>query len=181
MIPVKPKPESIFAADKFILSKIGFLPINICDEIIQYGKEFKTKGNYGPWKGRFEGCGLPLDHNIHSFFNELWEESINFFNCSIDFIECYQLKYYKFGYYFGKHTDHIPNLENKIDRKLTMSVQLSSEHSYTGGELVVIGNTLPKTVGSVFIFPSIFKHEIKQVGFGERWSLITWAWGEAYK
>ena len=181
MIAVRPCPALTTELSKHIFIRENFLDKTICNELVSYGKQNRFADiNYTKWNHKFDICNLPLDHNIHSFLDTVWEEAILFFDTRISFIEQYTLKGYNFGSFFGEHIDNYICVPDKIDRKLTLIVQLSEDYDYTAGDVSVVGKILPKTIGSLIIFPSNFKHHVSKVGRGERWSLISWAWGPAF-
>ena len=63
-----------------------------------------------------------------------------------------------------------------------MSVQLSSEKDYEGGELILESGdnvfTCPKSKGTLLIFDSRIVHQVKPVTSGVRYSLVKWIHGE---
>lgn len=69
-------------------------------------------------------------------------------------------------------------------RKLTLSVQLSDPDSYEGGELEFTSATLQPEAqrqGAAVIFPSFMTHRVTPVSKGERWSMVCWISGEAFR
>lgn len=181
MIPIKERPNLTTEYTKHIFIKENFLDKEICKELVAYGKQNQVPDiNDTKWKHKFNVCGLPLNHHIHSFLNNTWEEAITFFDSRISFIEQYSLKGYTFGSYFGEHIDNYICVTDKVDRKLTLIVQLSEDSDYTAGDISVFGKVLPRGIGSLIIFPSNFKHSVMRIGKGERWSLVSWAWGPAF-
>jgi PKHD-type hydroxylase len=72
-------------------------------------------------------------------------------------------------------------------RKLSVSIQLSNEDEYEGGELVLYRHsfrdpaTAPKTRGTVIVFPSYVIHEVTPVTKGLRKSVIAWIIGPRFK
>ncbi len=182
MILVKERPKlTKVEPEKNIFIKENYLDKELCKELVKYGKENQYPDkNFTKWEHKFNVCGLPLDHNIHKFLNGIWEESIIFFNSRIDFIEQYSLKGYKSGSFFSEHIDNYICVTDNIDRKLTLIVQLSEDSEYIAGDVLVDTVKLPRSIGSVIIFPSSLKHNVTKVNSGERWSLVTWAWGPAF-
>lgn len=117
-----------------------------------------------------------------------------------DFSEECQFTKYKLNQYYGWHCDSWyepynkpdnPNYHGKI-RKLSVSVQLSDQSEYEGGELefqprdkqdpnfTVVCNEA-KIKGSIIIFPSYVWHRVKPVTKGTRYSLVMWSLGAPYK
>ena len=112
--------------------------------------------------------------------------------------ESCQFTKYKPGQYYDWHCDswEIPYkekgpIEGKI-RKLSVTVSLSDEKDYSGGELEfqfingynpkgsnVCKHILPK--GSLVVFPSFVWHRVKPVKKGVRYSLVMWNLGHPFK
>jgi hypothetical protein len=184
MIPLLLKPEIKLNRTKRLFIKENVIPHHICDEIIAFGRNNVVQGvnkyaHLFPLK--FKSCVMPTDHIIHSLLQEVWDEAGKFVNTDIEFVEPYELKHYSAGDFFGRHTDNYYSLPENLDRKITMSVQLSDAEEFEGGDLTVLGQTMSKSKGSVSAFPSLLSHEVKTVIKGERWSLISWAWGPEWK
>lgn len=63
-------------------------------------------------------------------------------------------------------------------RRLSVSVQLSAENSYEGGEFMIQTSAEPlalmRTQGSMFLFPSFVLHKVAPVTRGTRYSLVAW-------
>lgn len=83
------------------------------------------------------------------------------------------------------------NLVGKI-RKLSMTLNLSDENDYDGGNLKfdlgphAMNNryhecTEIRPKGSVIVFPSHVYHQVTPVTKGTRHSLVMWCWGRPYK
>jgi PKHD-type hydroxylase len=86
------------------------------------------------------------------------------------------------------------NLKN-MQRKLSMSVQLSKPKDYEGGDLKFNlrgldsqnGDTVMspppefKQQGSIVVFPSFLWHKVEPITKGIRYSLVMWAIGENWK
>jgi len=67
-------------------------------------------------------------------------------------------------------------------RKLSISIQLSSEYTYEGGELVIRGTqTVSQKRGTMVVFPSFLEHEVKPVTAGTRYSLVLWLYGPQFR
>jgi PKHD-type hydroxylase len=83
---------------------------------------------------------------------------------------------------YGKHTDVM--FQGTV-RKLSITVQLSDENSYEGGDLILHtgkdGYTNSKGQGRLLAFPSYTLHEVKPVTKGTRYSLVAWVTGKPFK
>ena len=65
-------------------------------------------------------------------------------------------------------------------RKLSVSVQLSDENDYEGGQLLINdGNVLAASLeqGSINVFPSYLQHTVTEVTKGNRWAIVIWIHG----
>lgn len=92
------------------------------------------------------------------------------------------IQYTKYEGSVGGHYNwHSDIGESVSHRKLSLIVQLSDEEEYDGGLVQFnIGHKildLPKTKGSVFIFPSFLLHRVNPVVDGTRRSLVSWITG----
>ncbi|HET7818130.1 MAG TPA: 2OG-Fe(II) oxygenase [Bacteroidia bacterium] len=71
------------------------------------------------------------------------------------------------------------------NRKLSITVQLSSPDEYEGGELQFMINqnifTAPKEKGTAIIFPSFALHRVTPVTKGSRKSIVGWIAGPPYR
>lgn len=66
-------------------------------------------------------------------------------------------------------------------RKLSMTVQLSADDDYIGGELEFLNANSQKGQGGATIFPSFMAHRVAPVTLGVRRSLVAWAAGPAFR
>ena len=183
-IPLVSKPNIEFKHNKRIFVKENVISDTICNEIIEFGRKNVVKGinKYpGLFQISFNSCLLPMDHVIHSLLQEIWDEASSFIGTNVDFVEPYELKQYSSNDFFGKHIDNYSSLSKDIDRKITMSVQLSNDENYVGGDLLILNQQFSRKKGSVIAFPSLFTHQVNPIVKGERWSLISWAWGPEWK
>lgn len=65
-------------------------------------------------------------------------------------------------------------------RKISISVQLSAETDYLGGDLQFCGCTDPQDArrrGTIIVLPSFLAHRVTPVTWGTRYSLVSWAHG----
>lgn len=97
----------------------------------------------------------------------------------IDLTNIAEIQYARYdeGCFFKRHRDVV---KQEIPRLLTLSVNISNETDYTGGELVVFDDEenqiaqLSKEPGSFIIFPAMLLHEAKIVTSGTREAIVTW-------
>ena len=179
-----PKPNIEFNPNKRVFVKENVISSKVCDEIIDFGKNNVVKGiNKYPslFQISFKTCLLPTDHVIHSTLQDVWLEASIFIGTTVDFVEPYELKQYGTSDFFGKHTDNYNSLSKDIDRKITMSIQLSDDEDYVGGDLLILNQKSSRKKGSIIAFPSLLTHQVNPILKGERWSLISWAWGPQWK
>ena len=166
------------------------IPSNICDQIIdcsnkiEYEKgltQYSDDGRKVDIKFLYEEfnwinaliCGYGLFANCKNFKYELSK-------CDIEGV---QLSRYRVGQFYNKHMDFNGDQATKSHtRKLSMSVQLSDENTYDGGDLVIhFGGkyfTSPRVKGSVIVFDSRLTHEVTPITRGERYSLVKWFHGD---
>jgi len=122
-------------------------------------------------------------HNlIHELNSYIWKFELKSWNDQIQYTEYseeYQGKY-------DWHQDIGSNLYSH--RKLSISIQLSDENEYRGGNLEThtTGNledskVYSKKIGSAIIFPSYIVHRVTPVTKGTRKSLVWWVGGCPFK
>ena len=89
------------------------------------------------------------------------------------------------GGHYNWHHDINWNANNKLDRKLSITVQLSSPDEYEGGEFEFNECESPKANvkarGTVLVFPSYLQHKVKPVTSGVRKSLVAWFEGPRWR
>lgn len=88
-----------------------------------------------------------------------------------------QYTWYGEGGHFKWHQDVI-NDNRDTKRFLTMSVNISDQEEYDGGELILKHDykqhQLGKDPGSFVIFPAFLLHKANKVTRGERESMVVW-------
>jgi PKHD-type hydroxylase len=108
----------------------------------------------------------------------------DFWNFELNFIECLQFSKYQLGDFYTAHMDlQHDRLEQ---RKLSVSVQLSDPTGYQGGDLRMFRHSdqwdmVPRSQGTLVVFPSYQVHEVTAVEFGQRYSLVAWVAGPPYR
>ena len=121
----------------------------------------------------------PIVSKVIDFCLEKNQDNWNF---DIDDIRGFQLIRYDEGDHYDWHLDLGLNSNH---RKISISVQLSDESEYEGGELLLKTgqNTInvPKTKGCVVLFPSYILHKVTPVVKGVRRSLVIWISGPSFK
>lgn len=97
------------------------------------------------------------------------------------FQEPLQVAEYQSGGYYDWHLDIGTDVTSA--RKLSASVQLSDGESYEGGDLEFLNvktPNLPRSIGSIIIFPSYLPHRVRPVTRGIRRSLVAWIHGKPF-
>lgn len=184
MIPNSNKPDINWDIDKRVYIRENVISVELCDSIIEFGESNAIKGvnKYANvFDISFHACLLPIGHEVHYVLETIWEEIADQFQIDIDFVEPYEYKRYDTSDFFSKHTDNYYSLSIPLDRKLTMSIQLSDVNEYDGGELTVVNKKIKAPKGSIICFPSFFQHTVEKINSGTRKSLIGWAWGPYWK
>lgn len=160
-----------------------------CAHIVQLGQQ-KNKLS-GIARGEFGGirdskvCFLSPDTDTGWIFSKLQSvvASANQkyrFNLS-GFREPLQVAEYESGGHYNWHLDIGADITS--GRKLSVSVQLTDGDTYEGGGLEFLNiNTpkLPRSIGSIVIFPSYLPHRVNPVTQGIRRSLVAWIHGSPF-
>ena len=101
---------------------------------------------------------------------------------TLNFVEGIQYTLYEGkGSHYGWHIDCLPSPSNP--RKLSVSLLLSNEKDYKGGELEVMGfeqKAIQIPQGQGVIFPSYIAHRVKPLESGKRVSLVAWLIGDDF-
>ena len=82
--------------------------------------------------------------------------------------------------HYGWHHDVQWNGTSGLDRKLSITVQLSDPEDYCGGDFEfeeISTNADFRSKGTVLIFPSFLRHRIHPVTTGSRRALVAWFFG----
>jgi len=87
----------------------------------------------------------------------------------------------------GAYVKHIDQMLDStgFPRKLSVSIQLSNEKDYKGGDLLLHEAAKPtktfRNRGTAIFFPSYVLHEVTPVTKGIRYSLVIWVTGPRFK
>ena len=166
----------------------GEIPDEMCDCIVNNIDDTLYE------KGTTGNNNKLLARNVNiQFINSTWinallcgyiryANSLNFhYNLSDDDKELAQISKYSVGEFYGEHRDFGTN-DDSITRKLSLTVQLSDEDSYEGGDLIFYNGSIkdkaPRGKGSVIVFDSRLFHEITPIIKGTRYSLVKWYHGD---
>lgn len=96
------------------------------------------------------------------------------------FFEGAQVYYYPTGGFLDWHMDIGKGVMST--RKLSITLQLSEEHEYDGGDLeFMTSEKAPRARGAVVIFPTYMMHRVSKVTRGGRFSLVSWVHGPPYR
>ena len=136
----------------------------------------------------FNSWIYPNEHTswIYERLSNLIQQNQLFFNFDLTMLENLQFTYYS-SKEDGCYKSHVDPMNWKIphNRKLSIVVQLSSPDEYEGGELKLYNSSEPDIIkkerGLVVTFPSYTLHEVTPVTKGDRYSLVAWVHGPAFK
>jgi PKHD-type hydroxylase len=129
---------------------------------------------------------IPRSDARDALFQRLWtyfcqlNQSYGFVIDAIE--EPMQLITYNPGDHIGWHIDH--GRGEAARRKLSLSIQLSDEAEYDGGDIEFPdGNFHPfsRRLGASIMFPSYLFHRVTPVTRGVRRSLVVWCHGPTFK
>jgi len=193
------------------------VPERICDDIVKYALSLKDRmAVTGPLdrnkldRAQIKNLKKKRDSNI-VWLNERWifneiqpfviRANINAgWNFQWDWTESCQFTKYSKGQYYDWHSDSWPKAYNNPgtpvhgkNRKLSVTLSLSDEKSYKGGELEFDFRNVErekqktkickeiKPKGSLVVFPSDVWHRIKPIKQGYRYSLVVWNVGDPFR
>ena len=98
----------------------------------------------------------------------------------------FQLIRYRPGGEYDWHCDYGSSPVAGYVRKISMSIQLSDESDYEGGNLQLMDENnksyiAPRQRGSIILFDSRTPHRVQKVRSGERKSIVGWVVGPRWK
>ena len=180
MIPLQNKPHTVWNIPKKIFVKHNVLTTQQCQTIRDWASshvKITTNKYHRHFQTQYQSCLLPHDHWAVELLQSLWDDAKQYYKFNLEFIEPYELKKYSIGDFFQSHIDNYPGLDIDLDRKLTMTLQLSDPTEYHSGSLKIFQHSQPKTQGTAIIYPSFFSHQVEKIQAGTRWAMMSWAWG----
>jgi PKHD-type hydroxylase len=133
-----------------------------------------------------------IPSNVHTAWiyerltSAVLQNNEKYFNFDLSMIENLQFTYYN-SEENGCYKAHVdPNCwKLPHNRKLSVVIQLSNPEEYEGGELLIYNSYEPtvihKEMGMMVMFPSYTLHEVTPVTKGERYSLVGWVHGPAFR
>ena len=124
----------------------------------------------------------PMYNQINHFIQKANRNHFGFGDVQIT--EQAQFTEYPEGGFYDWHMDTDVNMTHEPPiRKISMTVLLSPEHQFEGGdlELMAPGKRAPLKQGHAIIFASFINHRVAPVTRGVRQSLVMWFGGEPFK
>lgn len=137
----------------------------------------KSKIKWCPQSDEWEWVYSKLHNMIVEANEQMWNFDLTSMREQIQYTE-----YYEGGGHYSWHMDCGLGIQNQ--RKVSVTVQLSSPDEYEGGDLEFnIGKQMsaPRGKGNVVIFPSFYLHRVTPVTKGTRKSFVLWVGGEPYR
>jgi PKHD-type hydroxylase len=129
---------------------------------------------------------IGLQEDSQWLYEKVWEvfQSVNrwFRFDLLGLVDEIQFARYSEGDRFGWHLD--AGGGQTSTRKLSMSVQLSDEGDYVGGDLefAACPQLDPRRRrGTIIVFPSFLAHCVTEITGGSRCSLVVWAHGPVFR
>ena len=161
-----------------------------CKSIIEIDGEYKKSSTIRKTVGKRDSSNLWLHPEGNEWIYRRLVDCITSINSSIYNykligFETLQLTKYEVGGFYSEHADmDDENTMYDSQRKLSLSVQLSHESDYSGGDLVfTVGNDrtkCKKEIGLMIAFPSYKVHSVEKVLSGVRYSLVGWVNGPSF-
>lgn len=153
----------------------------IISEVLKIQQNTDNKLNYKDNVNKTLSTDINNIESLKPFIEKIRShivEANKIFNFSIDsFKEVIFLKYEKDSY-MSWHKDigenQVSDQKNINSRKITISLLLSAEGDYDGGELLFMPDIkMRQTQGSIIAYPSYMVHCVKKIERGIRYSIIA--------
>jgi len=173
------------------LWEAGTIPAEICDEWIEL---YDSKVMDGGISRDQDAVNKEVRRSkIHFVENKAIKEYMKYF-CETanreafgadvsNYIECQFTRYDgdDNGFY-EYHLDlTFEGRKPAFDRKVSCVALLSDPSEFTGGELMLMGDTVNLKKGSVVAFPSFYPHKVTEVTQGTRYSMVSWLEGPRWR
>ena len=156
-------------------------------ELEYYHHEFNFDDKYDDvFHQKYRSCEIhypPLDTEMSNIgYNAFREINDQYYQYDLSNNYEFQLIKYYIGGNYNWHCDYGVSAKPNINRKLSMSIQLSDPSEYEGGELEIVDysnrtHILPKEKGMFIVFDSRIPHRVNPVTSGKRIALVGWANG----
>ncbi len=176
--------DKLFSLKTYIQKYSGFVPADVCDEIVKYTDEYPNR-----WSRAMTIADDYEDRVCHTWDVRDWDSidktifkyvtetsalyQRKFPNFKITHDTGYQILRYQPGGKYDYHTDQHAN----YNREVTIIVNLNDD--YEGGNLCHVDDSYMTKMGKgdIIIFPSNFTypHRITPIISGTRYSVVTWA------
>jgi PKHD-type hydroxylase len=131
-----------------------------------------------------EAAGLnPTEHRqVYEFVaRAIKQVNSTQYRFRIGALEPLQVLRYTEGSFFREHSDLAYQYDDSAGRKISLIAQLSPETAYSGGSLVLFGgDEMPRSQGTVCVFPSWLPHHVERLTAGVRYTLVAWAKGPPF-
>lgn len=190
-LPIQFKPDtSEPTPEKFIFVVERHISSDMCQEMKNYldnNSATHRRGSKTPeiCNAQFSTCLIPEPNKpIYHILQNLLIDYNSRHQFKFTFMEPFEIKRYEVDDKFTLHNDNYLGTSYGLDRKINIIVQLSDTQDYEGGELTIGYPTffeVPKTQGTVVIFPSNYLHSVTTITHGARYSLIGHVWGPEFK
>lgn len=165
--------------------------LDIEDSFVGHDKEIENKTRQS--KSAFVSAHKPEHVSLFGTLQSRMWAFVNLanrtnFGFDISYLDEVQYTVYDTKDFYDWHADVMLETSNAFHRKLSVSIQLSEDSEYEGGDLELQcldeENQLPKDIvrkkGTVIIFPSFLVHRITPVTKGTRKSLVAWIEGKKW-
>ena len=180
----------VYATDCFTNEELQEIELLANKSTLQ-GAGTLENGNFNEDYRRNKVSWIPVDDESKNFYSKLSGivDQLNNRFYRYDLTEIEDLQYAEYNSEtndcYKTHSDD--GYAYNLFRKLSVSIQLSDETEYEGGDLKFYRHSLhdpviaPKKKGTIIVFPSYVVHEVTPITKGTRKSLIAWIVGPRFK
>jgi len=152
-----------------------------CDEILKYCTDLIQTNWSVRLDGKYSEIGCSLKYqDLYDYYNEdtkwFFERVMEWTSSTLDITwknaPHAGFRKYEVGDYFIKHKDNVAK-DGATERYFTISVQLTEGELYKGCDVIADDNFIfGREIGNVILWGSNIPHEITELTFGERSSLV---------